>query len=119
NLSSNIILNCPYITPQFFIGFVHVLVASLMAKNTDFITAVSVRNDILFLVYFLTCPLRFSMRFVVYTIFLISTGNSRNVVRLSQFFSHPFMAYGYLSFHFLERSFKAIRAACSFGALYI
>src|SRR5690606_22399343 len=82
-------------------------------------TAVSVGNDILFLVYFLTCPLRFSMRFVVYTIFLISTGNSRNVVRLSQLFSHPFMAYGYLSFHFLERSFRAILAASSFEALYI
>jgi len=51
--------------PQFLIGIDHFLVASLVAKYTDFITASSVGNDNLFFVYFLIFPLRFSMRLVV------------------------------------------------------
>ena len=41
------------------------LYMALDAKYTDFMTASSVGNDNLFLVYFLIFPLRFSIRFVV------------------------------------------------------
>lgn len=51
--------------PQFRIGIVHFLVASVKAKKVDFIIASSVGKESLFLVYFLIFPLRFSIRFVV------------------------------------------------------
>lgn len=43
--------------------------------NTVFFTASSDGNEGFDLVYFLSLPLRFSIRFVVYVIFLISNGN--------------------------------------------
>ena len=47
--------------PQFLMGMDHFLVASLVAKYTDFITASSVGKESLFLVYLRIFPLRFSM----------------------------------------------------------
>ncbi len=51
--------------PQFLMGMDHFLVASLVAKYTDFITASSVGKESLFFVYFLIFPFRFSIRLVV------------------------------------------------------
>lgn len=91
-LSSNIIKNWLRITPQFLMGIVHFLVLSLNAKNTDFITASSVGKESLFFVYFLIFPFRFSIRLVVYIIFLISVGKSKKTVSSSQLFSQLLMA---------------------------
>ena len=51
-------------TPQFLIGIDHFLVASLVVKYTDFITAPSVGKDSLFLVYLRIFPFRFSISLV-------------------------------------------------------
>src|SRR5690625_7995039 len=47
------------IIPQLRIGFVHFLVDFRKARKTDFLTASSVGNDSLFLVYFLILSLKF------------------------------------------------------------
>ena len=51
--------------PQFLMSMDHFLVASLVAKYTDFITASSVGKESLFYVYLLIFPFRFSIRLVV------------------------------------------------------
>lgn len=73
-------------------GWVHFFSISIRDRKTVFFTASSDGNEGFDFVYFLSLPLRFSIRFVVYIIFLISNGNWKNTVRSSQFFLHDYIA---------------------------
>ena len=99
------------------IGCVHFFSISISERYTVFFTASSEGNESFDFVYFLIFPFRFSMRLVVYIIFLISSGNWKKTVRSSQLFLHESMAYGYFPPHFFSRLSSSVAATSLLGAL--
>ena len=111
NLSSKKIANCEYASPQSRTGMVHFLAISLTLIQMTLRMESSVGKTAFDFVNFLTILCQLSTAFVVYIIFLISFGYSKNVVSSAQFLSHDFMMLGYFLSHFSRNSSLAYSAS--------
>lgn len=79
---------------------VHLLEIFSVAKYSIFNKLSSLGNINLVFVTFLNWLFKLSMQFVVYMIFLIKSGNIKNVDKLSQLLSQVATAFGYFKPHF-------------------
>lgn len=118
SLSGYIMLNCAKTLCQFWHGDVHLFIICSVAKNKAFLKESSVGKEVLTFVNFLSCLLKPSSVFVLYTIFLIFGGKSKYVDKFPQLLVQFCITIGYLVPQIDSRDSKVFVATCSLVACY-